>query len=112
MVLLIFLQAPLLFGDDKTEEIKSLIKIAEMKLDKLKKSGAESFASEEIAKITTAINDANAAIKAGKEKKALLIISIGMAYFKKVDAKKELIDAENELNQTRTRYNQKKESEQ
>lgn len=112
MVLLLFIQAPQLLGDDKTGEIKSLIKIAEMKLEKLKKIGAKSYASEEIAKITKAIKDANAAIKAGNEEKALLIISIGLAYFKKVDANKELIEAENELNQARSRHNQKKESEQ
>ncbi len=111
LILVISLQASLLLGDEKTEEVQSLIKIAEMKLDKLKKSGAESFASEEIGKISTAIKDANAAIKAGKEEKALLIISIGMAYFKKIDAKKELIEAEKELNQARSKYSKKEETE-
>ena len=111
LAFLFIFPAPFLKADEKTEEIKSLIKIAEMKLEKLKNEGGESYAAEEIKKINKAIKDAKEAIKNKNDEKALLIISIGMAYFKKIDAKKELMDAEQKLNMTKNKLAREEESE-
>ncbi len=98
-----------LSAQNQPEEIRSLINIARIKLDRLKKKNAQTYAKEEIKLIEQHIKDAEKALKDGQEEKALLTISIGMAYFKKIDAKIELQEAEKKLNETRALIKTKKE---
>jgi len=81
------------------EEIQSLISIAEKRLEAMKQQGNMDQAKNEIDKISIYINEAKSDLKSGDEELAYYKISIGMAYFRKIEASKELSDAETELNQ-------------
>ncbi len=117
-ILILFISAFLFISgmpataENQPEEIRSLIRIAEVKLEKFKKDKAEVYAKDEIKNIEKYIKDAKKSLKEGKEELALLTISIGMAYFKKIEAKKELLEAENELNRVRAEISSKKETSQ
>jgi hypothetical protein len=81
------------------EEVQSLISIAEKRLEAIKQKGDMGHAKSEVDKISIYINEAKSDLKSGDEEMAYYKISIGMAYFRKIEASQELIDAETELNQ-------------
>ena len=88
---------PLVSAPKPAKEVASLIEIARSRLKKLIEEGAKEYGKDEIEKIETYIKDAEKTLKEDEEL-AYYKISIGMAYFRKIEAKRELLEAENRFN--------------
>lgn len=88
----------LAFADDHSEEeVLKQIKKVEKMLTSAKDEGALFYASKEISKIEEFIKNSKTQLEEGEEDFAYYEIKKAKAYFKLVNAKKELIDAENDL---------------
>ena len=92
-------------AQNQSEEVKNLITIAERKLQALEQDS--SAGESEVEKIKIYIREASEDLSRGDEELAYYKISIGLAYFRKIDARKELKAAENELKETRESLGQR-----
>ena len=98
-----FIGTALMADKHSEEEVKVLIKDIENKLGTIKEEGAENYAGKEISKIEQFIKNAKKYLDDGDEDPAFFEISKGKAYFKLIEAKKELLNAETELKNTQAR---------
>lgn len=92
-------------AQDQTKEVKNLISIAERKIQSLKNNSSSN--EDELEKIKTYIKEASEDLKKGDEELAYYKISIGLAYFRKIDAQKELSEAKKEMKETKSSLNQR-----
>lgn len=91
------LSASMLMADDHSEnEVKKLIKKVEQSLDKYNEAGADKFAGKELSTIEQYIKKAKAFLDEGDTDEAWYEIGKADAYFKLIDAKKDLLAAEKE----------------
>jgi hypothetical protein len=86
------------FADQHSkDEVSGLIKQVETKLEALKNEGAENYAGKEISKVEQFLKESKKQLEDGEEDYAFYEIKKAEAYFKLIEAKKELMNAENEL---------------
>jgi len=92
--------APHLYSSDHSaEEVNNIITAVETKLLELKKSGAEDYAKEDLLEIERRISGSRELLKKDNEDQAYFEINIGKLYFKKIEARKHLFDAEIEYSE-------------
>lgn len=91
--------------DHSKEEVNSIISSVEKTLNKIKNSQAIEYASDEISKIESYIKSARKFLNDGEENQAYYEIKIGNAFFKLIDAKKELFNAQKEFEETNKKLN-------
>jgi hypothetical protein len=95
--------SPPVFSDKYSKkEIMTLINDVEKKLDEIKGDGAENYAAKEVAKIERYVENAKKLLDEGDEDLAFYELSKGKAYFKLIEAKKDLMIAEIELKNVRS----------
>ena len=92
-----------LFSDEQSDEVNNLRNTVQMKLDKIKKSESHDYAKNEIQIIEKYMETANNFIKDDDYEKAYYIISTAIVYFNLIDAKKEFINSEKELNEIKNK---------
>ncbi|MCP4137243.1 MAG: hypothetical protein GY754_40110 [bacterium] len=106
LVLLFFLQIipgslPVRAADHSSMEIRNLLLVVNNKLKKLKEGAAPTYAGKEMSKIEDFVKSAKMFLDDDELDQAYYQISIANVYFKIVEAKKELSNAEKELEKTK-----------
>lgn len=105
-IFLIFFQ-PLnyLKAQEEVKEIKNLITIVEMRIEKVKNSDAENFALEEINIIEDYIKETKRLVSEEKYKKAYYVVSIAISYFNLIRAKSFLNESKEKLKRVKENLN-------
>jgi len=82
--------------DHSKKEVSKLIKKVEKRLDKYNEAGADKYAGKELVKIENYIKKSKSFLDESDYDEAYYEIGKADAYFSLIDAKKELLAAENE----------------
>jgi hypothetical protein len=101
--LLLFAMNGVVFADKHSQrEVKALINEVETKLDLIRAEGAQNYAERAVSQIDRYIRNAKKLLDDGDEDLAFYEISKGRAYFKLIEAKKELMIARIKLQNARS----------
>ena len=101
-ILLLVINNVALADKHSKREVKALINEVETRLDLIRAEGAQNYAERAVSQIERYIKNAKKLLEDGDEDLAFYEISKGRAYFKLIEAQKELMSAEIELQNARS----------
>jgi hypothetical protein len=98
IIIFLFATTSVLLADKHSKkEVADLITEVETRLDAAKSEGAENYAGKEVSRIEDLLKDAKKQLDDNERDIAFYMIGRAKSYFKLIDARKELLDAETEL---------------
>ena len=98
-------------AEEQTEDVVNLMSTVERKIKTLEKEKNGSSVNNEIETIKGYLNEAKDDLKKGDAELAYYKISLGMSYLKKIDAQKELLNAEKNSNNEKNNIQKKEDDE-